>query len=40
MFIGNDNTGVRTFDGALDDVRIYNRVITAAELTAIHRAGL
>lgn len=39
-FIGNDNTGVRTFDGAIDDVRIYNRVITNAELQAIYRAGL
>ena len=40
VFIGNDNTGVRTFDGALDDVRIYNRILTAAEIAAIHRAGL
>ncbi|MES2697659.1 MAG: LamG-like jellyroll fold domain-containing protein, partial [Verrucomicrobiota bacterium] len=40
VFIGSDNTGVRTFDGVIDDVRIYNRVITVAELAAIHRAGL
>ena len=30
----------RCFDGALDDVRIYNRVLTLAEIQAIHRAGL
>lgn len=40
VFIGNNSTGERTFDGAIDDVRVYNRVITAAELQAIHRAGL
>lgn len=40
VFIGNDNTGVRTFDGALDDVRIYNRVLSSTELTAIRNAGL
>jgi hypothetical protein len=40
VFIGNDNSGARTFDGALDDVRIYNRVISTTELQAIYRAGL
>ncbi|MDP3070204.1 MAG: LamG-like jellyroll fold domain-containing protein, partial [Opitutaceae bacterium] len=39
-FIGNNDTGVRTFDGALDDVRIYNRVLTASEIQAVYRAGL
>ncbi len=40
VFIGNDNSGARTFNGALDDVRIYNRVLTTTELTAIRNAGL
>lgn len=38
--IGNDNSGVRTFNGALDDVRIYNRVLSTTELTAIRNAGM
>jgi poly(beta-D-mannuronate) lyase len=28
------------FDGVMDDVRIYNRVLTGAELQAVYRAGL
>ncbi len=38
--IGNDSTGARTFDGVLDDVRAYNRVLSTTEITAIYRAGL
>ena len=40
LYIGNESGGTRAFDGALDDVRVYNRVLSAAEITAIHRAGL
>ena len=40
VHLGNDNSGARTFDGALDDVRIYNRVLSTTELTAIRNAGL
>ncbi len=37
--IGNESGGTRTFDGALDDVRVYNRVLSASEITAVHNAG-
>jgi hypothetical protein len=40
LFLGNDANGARTFNGKLDDVRVYNRVLSAAEITALHRAGL
>lgn len=40
LYIGNESGGTRAFDGLLDDVRIYNRVLSAAEIAAIHRAGL
>lgn len=40
LYIGNENTGARTFDGKLDDVRVYNKVLSAAEITAVYRAGL
>ncbi len=40
LCIGNDNLTNRTFAGYLDDVRVYNRVLTAAEITAVYRAGL
>ena len=40
FYIGNESGGTRTFDGLLDDVRVYNRVLSAAEITAVYRAGL
>ncbi len=40
LYIGNASTGSVGFDGVLDDVRVYNRVLTANEILAIHRAGL
>lgn len=33
--IGNETSGSRGFDGTLDDVRIYDTVIGAAEITAL-----
>lgn len=40
LYIGNESGGTRTFDGHLDDVRVYSRALTAAEVTALYRAGL
>src|SRR3989344_5571767 len=36
--IGN-NTSSRTFDGIIDDVRIYNRALTANEITQLYNLG-
>lgn len=33
LYIGNSSTGDRHFDGMIDDVRIYSRVLTSAEIT-------
>ena len=40
VYLGNNSAGTRGFHGILDDVRVYNRVLTLAEIQAIHRAGL
>jgi hypothetical protein len=32
LTIGNTTALDRTFDGAIDDVRIYNRILGAAEI--------
>ena len=40
IYLGNEPNGDRTLDGALDDVRVYNRVLSLAEIRAIQRAGL
>lgn len=32
VFIGNNQAGSRTFDGKMDDVRGYNRILTASEI--------
>jgi len=36
LTIGNRNENDRTFDGLIDDVRIYNRVITASEVWSLY----
>ena len=36
LFFGNNNVTGRTFDGALDDVRLYNRALSAGEITALY----
>jgi hypothetical protein len=40
LSIGNEAFGNRTFNGLIDEVRVYNRVLTANEITAVYRAGL
>jgi hypothetical protein len=34
MYIGNRSTGNRAFDGSIDEVRIWNRALSAAEIAA------
>ncbi|MBI5405797.1 LamG domain-containing protein [Candidatus Kaiserbacteria bacterium] len=34
--IGNDKSGVRTFNGFIDDARVYNRVLSAQEITQLY----
>jgi hypothetical protein len=35
LSIGNTSTLDRTFDGAIDDVRIYNRILSATEISGL-----
>jgi hypothetical protein len=35
----NDGTGNREFNGMIDDVRIYNRVLSASEIQAVYTQG-
>ncbi len=39
LTLGNTTTGDRSFNGVIDDVRVYNRVLTAAEIAAVYAAG-
>lgn len=40
LTIGNRNEATdRTFNGIIDEVRIYNRVLTTSEITALYREG-
>lgn len=39
IHLGNEPNGARTLDGALDDVRVYNRVLSLPEIQAVYRAG-
>jgi len=36
MYLGNNSSGSRTFDGRLDEVQIYNRVLSPAEVSALY----
>lgn len=36
FLIGANNIGPRTFDGAIDDVRFYNRVLSASEVKQLY----
>ena len=38
--IGNRLDATRAFDGAIDDVRIYNRAFSATEVTELYKQGL
>ena len=40
LYIGNERDGTGTFDGSIDDVRVYNRVLSESEITAVYRAGV
>jgi hypothetical protein len=40
LFIGNDSVYVRTFDGKIFDPRIYNRILTQAEVVELYNAGV
>lgn len=35
--IGNSASGVRGFDGTMDEVRIYNRVLTSTEILSLYK---
>jgi len=37
---GNPVDNVQYFNGTIDEVRIYNRALSAAEIKALHEAGL
>lgn len=40
LVIGNNATNFnRTFDGNIDDVRVYNRVLSAQEITRLYKMG-
>ncbi len=38
-YIGNRAAGDRAFNGLIDDVRIYNRVLSASEITQLYNQG-
>ncbi|HEY9583994.1 MAG TPA: LamG-like jellyroll fold domain-containing protein [Candidatus Paceibacterota bacterium] len=33
------NSGANTFNGSIDDVRIYNRALSAGEITQLYNLG-
>ncbi|MBP9751659.1 MAG: LamG domain-containing protein [Candidatus Moranbacteria bacterium] len=37
--IGGANTGASTFEGSLDDVRLYDRALTASEIAGLYAQG-
>ncbi len=39
VYIGNRPAADRSFDGSIDDVRIYNRVLTQTEISKIYALG-
>jgi hypothetical protein len=39
MIIGNRGNLNRTFDGFIDDVRVYNRVLTLSEIRQLYNMG-
>jgi hypothetical protein len=39
LHIGNTFGATRTYDGAIDDVRIYNRALSASEVMQLYRLG-
>lgn len=39
LYIGNHSDGTRTFDGSVDDVRIYNRALAQDEIERLYQIG-
>lgn len=39
MFIGNSRWGANTFDGEIDEVRIYDRILTSDEIGDLYQLG-
>ncbi len=39
VIIGNNSVGARTFDGRIDELRLYNRILTASEITELYTQG-
>ncbi|MDE2173598.1 MAG: hypothetical protein KGJ31_03410, partial [Patescibacteria group bacterium] len=39
LYFGNDNYATRAFTGSLDDVRIYNRALSAQEIQQLYNLG-
>ncbi|NOG46832.1 MAG: hypothetical protein HND50_16440 [Calditrichaeota bacterium] len=39
IIIGNSSGGIRPFDGAIDDIRIYNRALTEDEIQTLYHEG-
>ncbi|KKT15097.1 MAG: LamG domain protein jellyroll fold domain protein [Parcubacteria group bacterium GW2011_GWC1_43_30] len=37
--IGNNSGNTREFDGSLDEVRVYNRALSATEMQALYKSG-
>ncbi len=40
VYLGNNSLGTRTFDGKIDDVRIYNRVLAYNEIVQLYNNGM
>ena len=34
--VGNNESGTRTFDGAIDEVRVYNRALAQSEIQSLY----
>lgn len=39
VYIGNRSDGTRSFDGGIDEVRLYNRVLSASEIQKLYLMG-
>ena len=39
LAIGNTNNSIRTYDGAIDDARVYNRILSSTEAADLYGSG-
>ena len=39
LTIGNNPTAARTFNGSIDEVRLYSRILSATEIAALYNSG-